>query len=92
MLPFGYVGVDMKPIKFPGVNIVFAEDQPEYQPLPAMILQDRECSVITCWELTEDEIETLTKTRKLFLKQLTFGNPLQPILPTTDLSEGIDLF
>lgn len=26
----------MKPIEFPGVNVVFAKDQPEYMPLPAM--------------------------------------------------------
>jgi hypothetical protein len=26
----------MKPVEFPGVNVVFAKDQPEYMPLPAM--------------------------------------------------------
>ena len=26
----------MKPVEFPGVNVVFAKDQPEYVPLPAM--------------------------------------------------------
>lgn len=81
----------MKPIDFPGVNFTFAKDQPEYQPLPAMVLGDRECSVITCWELTDEEIDTLVRTRRLYLKQLTFANPLQPILPTVDLSDGIEL-
>ena len=26
----------MKPVEFAGVNVVFAKDQPEYVPLPAM--------------------------------------------------------
>jgi hypothetical protein len=26
----------MKPVEFPGVNVVFAKDQSEYMPLPAM--------------------------------------------------------
>ena len=30
----------MKPIKFKGHNVVFAEDQPEYQPLPALKYAD----------------------------------------------------
>lgn len=81
----------MKPIHFPGVNIVFGKDQPEYQPLPAMRFEDGHGSVITCWELTDEEIETLIKTRRLYLKQLTFGQPLQPLLPTIDLSDGIEL-
>lgn len=81
----------MKPIEFPGANVTFAKDQPEYQPLPAMVLKDNEGSVITCWELTDEEIETISKTKKLYLKQLTFRHPLQPILPTVDLSDGIEL-
>lgn len=30
----------MKPVEFPGVNVVFAKDQPEYIPLPAMKVQN----------------------------------------------------
>ena len=30
----------MKPVEFPGVNVVFAKDQPEYVPLPAMKVPD----------------------------------------------------
>lgn len=82
----------MKPIDFPGVNFTFAKDQPEYQPLPVMYLQDQEGSVISCWELTDEEIETIVKSKRLYLKQLTFYKPLQPILPTVDLSDGIELF
>lgn len=81
----------MQPIEFPGSNVVFGKDQPEYKPLPALVIQDSLGSVITCWELTDEEIEELTRTKRLYLKQLTFGNPLQPLLPTVDLSDGIEL-
>lgn len=80
----------MKPIDFPGVNHVFAKDQPEYQPLPVMALGDRECSVISCWQLTEEERDEVARTGKLYIKVMTFGHPLQPILPTVDLADGID--
>lgn len=80
----------MKPIEFPGQNVIFAKDQPEYQPLPAIRLQDG--TVISCWQFTDDEIEAVLKTKCLFLKQLTFNQPLQPILPMVDLAEDIQLF
>ena len=40
----------MKPVEFPGVNVVFAKDQPEYMPLPAMkIPNDPQGLIITKW-------------------------------------------
>lgn len=39
----------MRPVKFPGHNVVFAEDQPEYQPLPAILMPGLDGEVITCW-------------------------------------------
>lgn len=79
----------MIPVKFPGYNIVFGEDQPEYQPLPALRLSDG--TVITCWQLSDIDINDILKTRRFYLKQLTFGQQLQPILPMTDLSDGLEL-
>lgn len=80
----------MKPIEFKGQNIVFAKDQKEYLPLPAMKLPDG--NVITCWEFTDEEIEQIVKNKKMYISQLTFNLPLQPILPMVDLSDGLDLF
>ena len=79
----------MRPIEFPGHNIVFGKDQPEYRPLPAMKLPDG--TVITCWEFTEDEIESLMLNGKIYFQQLTFNQPLQPIMPMLDLSDNIEL-
>lgn len=36
----------MKPVEFEGQNVIFGEGQPEYQPLPALLMPDGE--VITC--------------------------------------------
>jgi hypothetical protein len=68
----------MKPVTFEESNIVFAKDQPEYIPLPAW---HDDIQVISCWELDDSEIETLRKTKRIWLSVLTFGNPLQPQCP-----------
>lgn len=79
----------MRPIDFAGRNVIFAEDQPEYQPLPALRMPDGE--VFTCWELSDEELATVVKNKCIYFKQLTFNQPLQPILPLADLSDGIQL-
>lgn len=67
----------MKPIKFDEQNITFGEKQKEYGDLPAF--RDREGQVITCWELEEGELEQIQKTGKVYLRQLTFNQPIQPV-------------
>ena len=79
----------MKPIEFKGQNVIFAKDQPEYQPLPALRMPDGE--VYTCWEFTDEEIESVIRTRCIYFKQLTFNQPLQPILPLVELGDDISL-
>lgn len=80
----------MKPIKFPGHNIVLAEDQPEYQPLPVHRQGNAEGKCVYVWELTDEEIETLKQTKKLYLKQLTFNQLFQPILPTVHQADVLN--
>jgi hypothetical protein len=71
----------MKPVEFDGMNVVIAKDQAEYLPLPAQVLEGGE--VITCWELTDDELAEVQKTKRVWLGVWTFGHPLQPVLLTT---------
>ena len=72
----------MKPFKFKGHNCVFAEDQPEYLPLPAHKGPDGR--VTTCWRLTlRERLQVLFKG-EMWLQQLSFGQPLQPQLPSAD--------
>jgi hypothetical protein len=77
----------MTPTRFEGANIVFGEGQPEYQPLPALkIPNDHTGMVVTCWQLSEEEMEEVKRTGKIFLSQFTFNDPLQPVLMSPDLS------
>lgn len=70
----------MKPIKFKEQNCTYAENQPEYMPLPAHKTEEGE--VVTCWEFSfKDKIRILFN-RKLWLGLRTFNKPLQPIALT----------
>lgn len=68
----------MKIVDFEETNIVFAENQPEYQRLPAC--RDVEGTVLTCWRLSFWERIKLIFTGRIWCMQLTFNRPLQPQL------------
>jgi len=71
----------MQPIEFPQQNVVYAKDQPEYKPLPAYIEHNEpEKSTYSCWQLSAKELEHVQKTGEIWLAQMTFGQPLQPVL------------
>ena len=72
----------MEPIKFPEHNTVYAEDQPEYLPLPVFKAEDG--PLVSCWKLTWRERFKVLFTGRLWLMSLTFNQPLQPILPQVD--------
>lgn len=67
----------MKPIKTRHTNIVFGEGKDAYEPLPAW--KNKQGQVVTCWELTDEEIQQLIQSKKIYLMQLTFNQPLQPV-------------
>ena len=71
----------MQPVEFKGSNVVIAKDQPEYLPLPALVIDDR---TISCWHLTWWERLKVLASGRLWLSQLNFGRPLQPQLPTLE--------
>ena len=79
----------MKPINFEGVNLIIGKNQPEYNPIPAIDLKDDRRTVITCWELSDEEIEELVKNKRIYMSHLTFGYKFQPILPSTKLEDII---
>lgn len=70
----------MKPIdpKTHGQYVNFAADQPEYHPLPARV---QDGIAHTRWQLTWRERLAVLFGRRLDLELMTFGRPLQPILP-----------
>lgn len=69
----------MTPIAFEGSNVVIAKDQPEYLPLPAYVDNSE---TITCWKLTWKERFKIFFTGILWFRQMNYGDPLQPQLPT----------
>lgn len=78
----------MKPIEFPEQNVVYAKDQPEYLNLP--VHRDEVGTVTSCWELTPEEIETVKKTGKVYLRQMTFNQALQPVAMAVNIDHLIE--
>lgn len=74
----------MKPIKFKQANVTFAENQPEYLPLPAYY-DKHSGDMWSCWKLSLAERIYMLFTGKVWVGVKTFGNPLQPLLPTAEL-------
>ena len=72
----------MKPIKFKEMNCTYAENQPEYLPLPAY--KDFNGEVISCWSLSLYEKMRILLTGKLWITVLTFNKSLQPICTSID--------
>lgn len=77
----------MTPKKFKEANVTFAEDQPEYKPLPAFKAQSPQGEVITCWNLTFRERLRILFKGEIWLCLLTFNKPLTPTFLTTQKSE-----
>jgi len=68
----------MKPSKFKYQNTVFAKDQPEYQQLPALLLDTPNGEVISCWKLSFKERLQVLLFGKVWLSLMTFNKPLTP--------------
>jgi hypothetical protein len=78
------------------LEIRIAENQPQYETLPALLVGgpegdrryveslDEADYIISCFELSDEEITRLAQTRKLYLYQYNFGRLMQPVLITTD--------
>ena len=79
----------MKIIKFKEQNIVYAENQPEYLPLPAYKHKSLNVEVVSCWKLTVWERIKLLFTGRVWVQLLTFGAPLQPQYVTINKDEVI---
>ena len=60
-------------------QVVYAKDQPEYLPLPALRSNDAQGWVITVWRLTWWERIKIFFGADLYASFLTFNRPLQPM-------------
>lgn len=81
----------MKSIQFPGATIQIGKDQPEYNVIHAMPGANTEAGeVIACFELSEEELQEVMKTKRIYYSRLTFHQPFQPMKIFTSLDEGIE--
>lgn len=68
----------MKPVEFKHQNVVFAKDQPEYQPLPALRIESPTGEVVSCWKLSFKERVKIVFTGRVWLSLMSFNKPLTP--------------
>ena len=80
----------MEPVNFEDANVVFGANQPEYIPLPAERRPGQSGEIVTCWELSPDELKRVQETGKIYLGLLTFGQPLQPVIMSVEKPEPYD--
>ena len=74
----------MEPIKFKEHNAVYAEDQPQYKPLPVFKYESKEGECVSCWKLSWGERFKIFFTGKLWVSLMTFNKPLTPSLFTVN--------
>ena len=75
----------MKPVEFKEQNVIYAKDQKEYMPLPALRFDDG--TVISCWKMSWKELFKILLHRKVWVSVLTFNKPLPPLLVSSDSKE-----
>lgn len=68
----------LKAVHFAGHNVVIAENQEEYESLPAYVSPAASAPITFCWELTQEQLAHIQTTKRLWQTVLTFGKPLQP--------------
>lgn len=69
----------MKPVKFEGANLILTESE-HYQTIPVKEERGTIKEVVTCWEFTDEQIEHLKETKKLFITQLLGLQTFNPML------------
>lgn len=72
----------MRPIEFKEQNCTYAEDQPEYLPLPVHKAEDG--MIISRWKFTLWERLRVLFLGTMWLHVMTFNRPLQPLFPSTE--------
>lgn len=71
-------------VEFPEQSTVIAKDQPEYRPLPALMVEDSTGTMITCWHFTlRDRLKVLFGG-KLWCSVWTFDTAISPLYFSVD--------
>jgi hypothetical protein len=63
--------------EFVASEVVFAKDQPQYNPLP--VIRRPDGVLLSRWKLTDEEREAIAAGADILLFNCTFNQPLQPV-------------
>jgi hypothetical protein len=77
----------MRPVEFKHQNTIFAKDQPQYQQLPALLLEGPEGHIISCWKLSFKERIQVLIFGRVWSSLMTFNKPLTPSFLTVNRKE-----
>ncbi len=77
----------MNPVSFSKREVIYAKDQPEYNPLPAERWKDG--TVVSKWKFSWKERLNILFNGSIYLSILTFNNALQPVRLSIDRPEEI---
>lgn len=74
----------MNIVEFPEQTVIYAKEQPQYQPLPAFQFKDDSGRIACCWRLSWRERVKVLFTGVVWHEILTFNQSLQPQLLSVD--------
>lgn len=74
----------MKPISpvihgYRDKEVVFAKEQPEYLPLPALVLVGEDKPVVSRWKLDDEERKQIAAGADILLTQMIFTDLYHPV-------------
>lgn len=68
------------------VEVVYAKDQPEYQPLP--VVRTETC-LVSRWKLSDEERKFIADGGDIYVVQMHFGQLLQPVCPMAETPDNV---
>lgn len=77
----------MRSLKFTGSHPI-AGTQQEYSTIHGKVVDEKTDEVVIIFELTDEELAEITRTKKLVYSQLRFGNRFQPMRISTQWHHG----
>lgn len=73
---------------FDSANAIFTGEDKDMISLPAKCVGKKSVGqIITCWQMSREEIEKVQKTGIIYLSLLTYGRGIPPILMSVDEPE-----
>ena len=77
--------VNRQPVPLAGLEVAFYAGEESPLSLGRVLTDNEGMAVTSCWKLSESEIMRVQETGIIYLQILTFGNPLQPVMLSTEL-------